>query len=256
MMRTSRLGLMSTTCSLLMALAAVAWLPDVAVAFVSPTVRKGATTTRGMFAMFPTDLVASGSDIVALSSSTMMSLQPPDFLADFVSNFDVENNLIPTVLSSYALVTFSDMVPFVPCQPLAVALGAKLGFTWAFPITLAGQTTAGVFAFNLGRRAADTELVQGYLESLDEEALEKFREFQSKTSSETQDDRTLLLALIGLRITPFFPFSAGNYLLGGTTSVPLNLFCVATLVGCLLSNFLSTSVGAGGAMLLLTNPVP
>ena len=58
-----------------------------------------------------------------------------------------------------------------------------------------------------------------------------------------------LLALIGLRLAPFFPFSAGNYLLGGTTSVPLRSFLAATLLGCLLSNFVSVSLGAaaGGA---------
>jgi uncharacterized membrane protein YdjX (TVP38/TMEM64 family) len=250
----SRLLTCSTTLMLVLALGAAAWLP-VSLAFVSSSSKIGAPvhTPRGkrMFAVLPSDMIASGSDLIALSSV----LQPPEFIADFVGNFDVEDNLIPTVLSSYALVTISDMIPFLPCQPLAVALGAKLGFSWAYPITLAGQTTAGVLAFSLARRAADTELAQEYLDSLDEEAMEKFREFQLTTSSETQDERTLLVALIGLRLAPFVPFSAGNYLLGGTTAVPLSLFFVATLVGSLLSNFLSTSVGAGGAIFFQSNPV-
>jgi uncharacterized membrane protein YdjX (TVP38/TMEM64 family) len=70
------------------------------------------------------------------------------------------------------------------------------------------------------------------------------------TSSDEQDDRTILLTLAGLRLAPFFPFSAGNYLLGGTTAVPLSLFAIATFLGCLLSNFVSTTVGAGGTMIL------
>ena len=69
------------------------------------------------------------------------------------------------------------------------------------------------------------------------------------TATEEHGDAKILLALVGLRLAPFFPFSAGNYLLGGTTSVPLRLFVIAPLFGCLLSNFVSVSVGAGGAML-------
>jgi len=82
---------------------------------------------------------------------------------------------------------------------------------------------------------------------LDPDAMAKFEEFRKQTSREEQDDRTILLGLVGLRLAPFFPFSAGNYLLGGGTAVPLSLFAVATFFGCLLSNLLSTSVGAGGA---------
>ena len=167
-----------------------------------------------------------------------------------MSLFDVNEHPLTTMLGSYALVTASDMIPFVPCQPLAVALGAKLGFSWAFPITSAGQTTAGIVAFSAARRAADSRLVQESLQKIDGETLRKFEEFKSMTSQEKQDDKTIFLGLIGLRLAPFFPFSAGNYLLGGATRVPLSLFSAATLLGCLLSNFLSTSVGAGGAMLL------
>ena len=93
-----------------------------------------------------------------------------------------------------------------------------------------------------------------YTNKLSPEALQKLQEFRSLTSTEEQGNIKILLALIGLRLAPFFPFSAGNYLLGGTTSVPLSLFGVATLFGCLLSNFLSVSLGsAGGALLLSSN---
>jgi hypothetical protein len=92
----------------------------------------------------------------------MLSLAPeaPLFVTHLLSNFDVESHPVATILGSYMLVTASDMVPFVPCQPLAVALGAKLGVLWAFPITAAGQTTAGLLAFSVARRAADSDLVR------------------------------------------------------------------------------------------------
>jgi uncharacterized membrane protein YdjX (TVP38/TMEM64 family) len=34
---------------------------------------------------------------------------------------------VPSTLSTIVLVTCSDLIPFVPCQPLAITLGASLG---------------------------------------------------------------------------------------------------------------------------------
>lgn len=168
-------------------------------------------------------------------------------------NPNVDDHPFATILGSYLLVTAADMVPFVPCQPLAIALGSKLGFSLAFPITSAGQTTAGVLAFSAARRAADSDLVREASGRLDPEALVKFDEFRRQTSREERDDGSILLGLIGLRLAPFFPFSAENYLLGGGTAVPLSLFTVATLFGCLISNLFSTSLGAGGAAIILSH---
>jgi uncharacterized membrane protein YdjX (TVP38/TMEM64 family) len=158
-----------------------------------------------------------------------------------------------TTLSTIALVTASDMVPFVPCQPLAIALGSKLGL-WAFPLCVTGQCLAGVLAFKASRAAADSDAVQKVLDSLGEDGKRQFEEFRKlgKTTHGQdceQGEGKVLLALIGLRLAPFFPFSAGNYLLGGATGVSLRPFIIATLFGCLLSNFLSISVGIGGAEL-------
>ena len=177
------------------------------------------------------------------------SPQIPSFLTNVLSTFDVANHPITTILTSYCLVTAADMVPFVPCQPLAIALGAQLGFGLAFPITAMGQTSAGILAFLAARKAANSEIAQETVSTkLSPEALQKLQEFRQMTDAEEQGDQKILLALIGLRLAPFFPFSAGNYLLGGSTSVPLRLFVVATLMGCFFSNFLSVSIGAGGAM--------
>lgn len=130
----------------------------------------------------------------------------------------------------------------------------------AFPVTVMGQTTAGIMAFTSARKAADSDLLRKAAEGLSPEASEKFEEFrrigavgsEEMVTDEGQDSREnqelrILLALIGLRLAPFFPFSAGNYLLGGATSVPLRLFIFATLLGSTLSNFISTGIGAGGA---------
>ena len=53
------------------------------------------------------------------------------------------------------------------------------------------------------------------------------------------EEGRVLMALIGLRLTPFFPFSTGNYLLGGATGVGLRPFLIATVMGCTLSNFVT-----------------
>ena len=180
-------------------------------------------------------------------------------LEHMLSSLDAPHRPASTIVASYLLVTFADMVPFVPCQPLAVALGAKLGFALAFPIAVIGQTTAGVLAFNAARGVAKSSITQEETAkvfagarpgALSPEATRRLEEFRRLTSAEEQGDAKVLAALVGLRLAPFFPFSAGNYLLGATTRVPLRLFVVATLIGCLLSNFISVSVGAtGGAML-------
>lgn len=96
--------------------------------------------------------------------------------------------------------------------------------------------------------AADSQQVHVVLESLGDEAKDKYNEFRAL--GKTQDEEKVLLALIGLRLAPFFPFSAGNYLLGGGTGVALKPFVLATILGCLLSNVLSVSVGIGGSELI------
>ena len=169
-----------------------------------------------------------------------------------LGGLDYSEHPLVTVLASYCIVTASDMVPFVPCQPIAIAMGAKLGFSVAFPVALFGQSTAGVLAFTGARKAANSAAAQSVASSkLSEEALDKLDELRKLTDAEKQGDGRILLALIGLRLAPFFPFSAGNYLLGSTTSVPLRLFIIATILGCFASNLLSVSVGAGGAMFFL-----
>lgn len=146
-------------------------------------------------------------------------------------------------------------MPFVPCQPLAITLGAKLG-PWAFPICVIGQTLAGVLAFRSARVVADADRVQDVLDNLGDGAYDKFQEFRRFTagdggrSEDEEIEGKVLLALIGLRLAPFFPFSAGNYLLGGATGVGVRPFFLATLIGCVLSNFVSVSVGMGGIELL------
>jgi uncharacterized membrane protein YdjX (TVP38/TMEM64 family) len=111
-----------------------------------------------------------------------------------------------------------------------------------------GQTMAGVLAFRAARLASDSEKVLELLENLDGEAQAKFQEL--KKLGTTEQESQVLLALIGLRLAPFFPFSAGNYLLGAGTGVGLRPFLLATILGCLLSNLLSVSVGIGGSELL------
>lgn len=185
-----------------------------------------------------------------VSQFPMPLLEGGGLFGGLLSGLEFSQHPLTTVLSSYFIVTASDMIPFVPCQPIAIALGAKLGFSLAFPVTLLGQTTAGILAFSGARKAADSDLAQNMASSkLSAEALEKLDELRSLTDAKEQGDGKILLALIGLRLAPFFPFSAGNYLLGSTTSVPLRLFIVATFLGCIASNILSVSIGAGGAMM-------
>ena len=196
----------------------------------------------------------SSSPPPSSSSSLAMPVLPTHEFSNPLEYLDKDQHPLITAISSYFLVTASDMIPFVPCQPLAIALGAKLGMAWAFPITAAGQTTAGILAFSSARKASQSQSVQEAITKVstgDPVTYEKFQKLQQLTSEETTSRQTILAALLGLRVAPFFPFSAGNYLLGGTTSVPLSLFTVATIFGCVASNLLSTSVGAGAATAFL-----
>lgn len=220
-------------------------------AAVAPLVR-----SAGMY------LESLPSQMAQLSTSTAEASS----MLDHLLSSQVTPDLL-TFASTILAVTASDMVPFVPCQPLAIALGSTMGL-WAFPICVAGQSLAGVLAFQSARFAADknVESVNKVLASLTPQASQKFEEFRQlgsysdKTNSGNggdddedgaKNERTVMLALIGLRLAPFFPFSAGNYLLGGATGVGLRPFIIVTVLGCLLSNFVSISVGMGGAAVLL-----
>ena len=205
---------------------------------------------------------------------------------NFDHNFEIPDNTNPLIiLSTIAFVTASDMIPFVPCQPLAISLGAKYGL-WAFPVCVTGQTLAGILAFQSSRRISDSERIQEAFEALGNDGNQRFREFResvlggdkndsnnnnnndrddgdsttlllddndninSKPGADV-DERTVFFALVGLRLAPFFPFSAGNYLLGGATSVGIRPFVLATVLGCMVSNAASVLVGMGGAELFL-----
>ena len=143
------------------------------------------------------------------------------------------------------------MIPGVPCQPLAVALALKLKWG-ALPILIAGQTTAGVLAFHVSRRASDSELLNGKLESLPPDMRERFEKF--RTLGKNSSNLKVFAALIGLRLAPFFPFSAGNYLLGAGTQVSLLPFTLATVCGCITSNTISVGVGVGAFTALIPPP--
>jgi uncharacterized membrane protein YdjX (TVP38/TMEM64 family) len=181
-------------------------------------------------------------------SETLASAKNSDFEPIFDSPF--------AALSTVALVTASDMVPFVPCQPLAISLGARYG-AGAFPLCVVGQTLAGCLAFQSSRKVSDAEQVQKVLESLGDDGRVQFQKFKTESllggsESGGSDERTVFLAMVGLRLAPFFPFSAGNYLLGGATDVGLRPFVLATILGCTFSNAVSVLVGMGGAELFLT----
>jgi|UniRef100_A0A7S2UL91 uncharacterized membrane protein YdjX (TVP38/TMEM64 family) len=206
----------------------------------------------------------AGVAALSMISDGLLQVQDmaqPDFVGQaqhLVSMVDYSSMLSPAtaigipslqvLVSSLLLVTASDMVPFVPCQPLAISMGATLGI-WAFPICVTGQSMAGILAFLASRKAADSQQVQQVLDGLgSQQARDKFQEIRQLGTQDTEEK--VLLALIGLRLAPFFPFSAGNYLLGGGTGVGLRPFIIATIFGCLLSNLLSVSIGIGGSELL------
>ena len=182
------------------------------------------------------------------TSTAIAHLPSVDWASQALTN--PPSSMVPTPISfvsTILLVTGSDMIPFLPCQPLAITLGATYG-VWAYPICVIGQTMAGVLAFRAARLASDSEKVLELLENLNGEAQTKFQEL--KKLGTTEQESRVFLALIGLRLAPFFPFSAGNYLLGAGTGVGLRPFLLATIIGCLLSNLLSVSVGIGGSELL------
>ena len=132
---------------------------------------------------------------------------------------------------------------------------------------MVGQTLAGVLAFQSSRKVSDAKEVQKVLASLGETGKVSFQKFktesllgdgESESESESasgksisEKERAVFFALVGLRLAPFFPFSAGNYLLGGATDVGLRPFVLATILGCTLSNAVSILVGMGGAELFM-----
>jgi uncharacterized membrane protein YdjX (TVP38/TMEM64 family) len=203
------------------------------------------------------NMLATTSAIGVVDGPSTFSLEE---LVDLMNHLpDVAATLIahsppcPTAmvaLSTAALVTANDVVPCFPCQPLVMAVASQLGI-WAFPICVTGQTLGGVLAFGGARMAANSGVVKGKAMELlkgNDKALEKFKEFQAIGSNSKESMQ--LAALMGLRLTPFFPFTSGNYVLGSATSVGYRPFALATLFGCCVSQIISVGVGMGGAELV------
>ncbi len=213
------------------------------------------TSATGLFGRINNldDAMAQVSETASSIFEILASTKSSDFEPIFDNPF--------AVLSTLALVTASDMVPFVPCQPLAISLGAKYG-AWAFPVCVVGQTMAGVLAFLSSRKVSDAKEVQKVLESLGEGGQVRFQKFKTESllgngdnneDNDAEKERTVFFALVGLRLAPFFPFSAGNYLLGGATDVGLRPFVLATILGCMFSNAISVLLGMGGAELFMNS---
>lgn len=145
------------------------------------------------------------------------------------------------------LVTLSDMIPFVPCQPIAVALGSTIGWI-ALPICAAGQLLAALFSFIIARKSTESTAAQNAFDTLPPNAkkiLERIKNTEPNDVGEPDNSLQTFATLIALRFSPF-PFSAGNYVIGSLTNVGLRSFGFATAIGCIMSNFASVGVGVQG----------
>jgi hypothetical protein len=131
----------------------------------------------------------------------------------------------PSTLSTMALVTCSDMIPFVPCQPLAITLGASLG-----------RINLGIFHLCRGWWVKQTTLA-GRIAPL-------------KTGDNAKTSRRCYWHWLPLRDwRPSFPFfSAGNYCIltwRSNTSATRTIYLFLPLYWNVswVSNFISVSVG-------------
>lgn len=140
-------------------------------------------------------------------------------------------------LGPYAPVAFAGLfvvatLLVVPCTPLTIAGGVAFGW-WSLPIVLAAATVGSVLAFAAGRT-----LLQDRVRA----AIER-RPAMRATVEAVGEGGWQLLTL--MRLSPFVPFNAQNYVLG-ITDVRPGAFLVSTLLGMLPGTIVCVYLGVIG----------
>ncbi|WP_245516747.1 TVP38/TMEM64 family protein, partial [Methylobacterium segetis] len=120
----------------------------------------------------------------------------------------------------------------VPCTPLTIAAGVAFGW-WSLPIVLAAATLGSVLAFAAGRT-----LLQDRVRALIER-----RPAMKATVEAVGEGGWQLLTL--MRLSPFVPFNAQNYILA-ITDVRPGAFLVSTILGMLPGTLVCVYLGVIG----------
>ncbi|MEA1833116.1 TVP38/TMEM64 family protein [Methylobacterium durans] len=120
----------------------------------------------------------------------------------------------------------------IPCTPLTIAAGVAFGW-WSLPIVLAAATVGSVLAFVAGRTLLQDRV----------RALIARRPAMKATVEAVGEGGWQLLTL--MRLSPFVPFNAQNYVLG-ITDVRAGAFLVSTLLGMLPGTVVCVYLGVIG----------
>jgi len=158
-----------------------------------------------------------------------------------------------------ATVAMCECVPLFPTQPLSVASGLLFGAQHGALYMLVGTTTAALLAYNIARgvgrplaeRIIREEMAEGGKGENDEAApgpvQAKLQEVQETIEQGTFWQQTG--AVCFLRLTPFVPFSASNYVLG-LSPLPMMPYLLGTASGMAFWSVVYASIGGASRALL------
>mmetsp|Transcript_35386 Transcript_35386/g.67691 ORF Transcript_35386/g.67691 Transcript_35386/m.67691 type:complete len:274 (-) Transcript_35386:128-949(-) len=152
-----------------------------------------------------------------------------------------------------------EMIPFVPCGPIAMTAGLLYGTTKGLLTHILGQEAAALGAFLVGRLLVRRAL--GWTKLLKGEpaprSVQRQRNYNCTSVWRLQAKLVLVLdgmdkssfrrqflTFLLLRQSPLVPFSICNYTVGALTRLPLLPYALGTLIGCIPGNLVWVSVGA------------
>ncbi len=167
-------------------------------------------------------------------------------------------------LAFIATVAIAESIPLMPTQPLSLASGLLFGTQKGAACMLIGTTLASLIAFTIARgvgRPLAERILRHEMKGVevDSEGTRvasgtKGFSVQAKLMEATEaiENGTFnqqFFAVFVLRMTPFIPFSASNYMLG-LSPLPLTPYVSGTVAGMFFWSFIYASFGGASRALL------
>jgi uncharacterized membrane protein YdjX (TVP38/TMEM64 family) len=206
---------------------------------------------------------ASATYLVPLAAHAFTETAPEGCFEAIISTIEGLGPLGP--IAFIATVAIAESIPLMPTQPLSLASGLLFGAQKGAACMLVGTTLASLIAFTIARgvgRPLAEKILRHEMKGVE---VDPDGNTSTSTSSNGFFVQTKLMeateaiengsfwqqtgAVFILRMTPFMPFSASNYMLG-LSPLPMTPYVTGTVAGMFFWSCIYASFGGASRALL------
>ena len=206
---------------------------------------------------------ASAAYLVPLAAHAITETAPEGLFETIISTIEGFGPLGP--LAFIFTVSIAESIPLMPTQPLSLASGLLFGAQKGAACMLIGTTLASLIAFTIARgvgRPLAEKILRHEMKSVE---IDSDGNTPSTSSSSGFSVQAKLMeateaiengtfwqqtgAVFVLRMTPFIPFSASNYMLG-LSPLPVTPYLTGTVAGMFFWSCIYASFGGASRALL------